>query len=54
MMESGWMVRGMAKEYTIITRIKTIMIEVIFMMEDGIITKRQKGFIVGHQSLMLK
>lgn len=53
-MENGLMAWGMAKEYIIITRIKIIMIEVIFMMEDGIIMKNQKGFIIGRHSLMQK
>ncbi len=54
MMESGWRVWGMVKEYIIIIRIKIIMIEVIFMREDGIIMKKQKEFIIGHLSLMQK
>lgn len=54
MMESGWRVWDMVKEYIIITRIKITMIEVIFMKEDGIKMKKQKGFIIGHMNLMQK
>lgn len=44
----------MVKEYIIITRIKITMIEVIFMKEDGIKMKKQKGSIIGHLNLMRK
>lgn len=54
MMESGWRVWDMVKEYIIITRIKITMIEVIFMKEDGIKMKKQKGSIIGHLNLMRK